>query len=192
LKAAIYARVSTKDQSAENQVLELRRHCSAMGYQIQGEYIDQVSGGRSDRPAFIQMMDDAHKRKFDLLLFWSLDRFTREGAMKTIHYLQRLESYGIQFKSYTESYLDSTGIFKEAIIALMATLAKQEKVRLSERVKAGLDRARSQGRIGGRKAIDNHLQQQIMQLKANSLSNRQIARKLKITHKTVGKYLLIT
>jgi DNA invertase Pin-like site-specific DNA recombinase len=92
------------------------------------------SGAKSENecPAFPAMMEDAHKRKFELLLFRSLDRFNRERAIKTITYLQRLESYGIQFKSYTESYLDSMGTFKKAIISLLATLAKQEKVRLSE------------------------------------------------------------
>lgn len=129
--------------------------------------IDHVSGSKSEnkRRVFGSMMEDAHKRKFDILLFWSLDRFTREGAMKTITYLQRLESYGIQFKSYIESYLDSTGIFKEAIISLLATLAKQERVRLSERVKAGLERKRKQGIIGGRPAIDGAHQIEIIKLK---------------------------
>ncbi len=124
MQVAIYARVSTKDQTAENQLIELRRFCSVMGYDTFHEYIDQVSGAKSgnDRPAFSSMMEDAHERKFNLLLFWSLDRFTREGAMKTITYLQHLEGYGIQFKSYTESYLDSTCIFTEAIISLLATL----------------------------------------------------------------------
>lgn len=86
--------------------------------------------------------------------FCTLDRLTRECTRKTIYYLQVLEDYDAAYKSYTEQYLDSTGIFKDVIISLLSTLAKQEKIRISERVKAGLDKSRLQGRIGGRPTLD--------------------------------------
>lgn len=89
----------------------------------------------------------------ELLLFWSLDRFCREGSRKKIHYLQRLDDSKVKFKSLQEEFVDSTGIFKDAIIALLAALAEQERVRLSERVVAGLERARNRGRVGGRPQI---------------------------------------
>jgi DNA invertase Pin-like site-specific DNA recombinase len=96
------------------------------------------------------MFEAASRREFNAVLFWSLDRFTREGTLPTLQYLQRLDSYGVAYRSFTESWLDSLGPFKDVVLALLATLAKQERVGLSERVTAGLARARKKGRIGGR------------------------------------------
>jgi DNA invertase Pin-like site-specific DNA recombinase len=191
-KAAIYARVSTRDkQSLENQLPVLQEFCRSYGFTVVAEYSDKASGGegRESRAGFDTMLKDAYKRKFDVVVFWALDRFTREGTAKTIEYLNLLESHGVHFKSYTEQYLDSTGLFKDAIIGLLATLAKQERIRLSERVKAGLDRAKKQGRIGGRPTIPEGTRQRILELKNTGLSNRAIGRELKLTHRTVGLYL---
>ena len=74
-------------------------------------------------------------------------------TLKTLEYLQRLDSYGVAWKSFTEQYLDSTGMFRDAVIAILATIAKQEHARLSERVVAGLRRAKRQGKVLGRKRI---------------------------------------
>jgi DNA invertase Pin-like site-specific DNA recombinase len=79
-----------------------------------------------------------------VLAFWSLDRLSREGTVQTLNHLQRLTAYGVDYRSFTEQYLDSTGIFKDAVIGILAAVAKQERVRLSERTIAGLERARSQ------------------------------------------------
>ena len=191
IKVGLYARISTsgKGQDAENQLKVLREYCNNMNYEITYEYIDEKSGGSENRPAFKKMFEDASKRKFDVVLFWSLDRFSREGVRKTIHHLERLESYGVTFKSYTEQYLDGTGIFKDAIISLLSCLAKQEKVRLSERVKAGLQKAKSQGRVGGAPRIAKSIVIKIIELNISGLSNRAIARELNISHRTVGQYL---
>ena len=191
LRVAIYARVSTstKGQDTENQLSVLRQFCDSMNYDVINEYVDEKSGGTDNRTAFQQMFNDASKRKFDLVIFWSLDRFSREGVRKTIHHLERLESYGVIFKSYTEQYLDGTGLFKDAIISLLSCLARQEKVRLSERVKAGLAKAKSQGRVGGRPKIAQTIIEKIQSLKAKGLSNRAIGRELNISHRTVGLHL---
>jgi len=82
-----------------------------------------------------------------------LDRLSREGVLETLQYLQRLTAYGVAWRSFTEQYLDSTGVFKDAVIGILAAVAKQEGVRLSERVQAGLERAKAQGRIGGRPKV---------------------------------------
>jgi DNA invertase Pin-like site-specific DNA recombinase len=154
-KVVLYARVSTKDkQETENQLLQLREFCAKQGWQIQQEYIDRVSGGKSNREQFLKMFEAASQRRFDLVLFWALDRFTREGTLATLQYLQRLTECGVGYKSFTEQYLDSCGIFRDAVISLLATLARQEKLRLSERVQAGLQRARKEGRVGGRPRAD--------------------------------------
>lgn len=191
LRIGIYSRISTstKGQDNANQLRQLREYCSNMNYTIVKEYIDEKSGGTDKRPAFQEMFEDASKKKFDVCLFWSLDRFSREGVRATIHHLERLESYGVTFKSFTELYLDGTGIFKDAIIGLLSCLAAQEKVRISERVIAGLERSRSEGRIGGRRRIGQHLVCKIIKMKETGKSNRTIAKLLSIDHKTVGNYL---
>lgn len=117
------------------------------------EYTDKASGKNGDREQFKAMFEAASRREFDCVLFWSLDRFSREGVLETLQYLQRLTSYGVAFKSFTEEYLDGTGMFRDAVISILATIAKQERIRLSERVMAGLERARAKGRIGGRPKV---------------------------------------
>lgn len=155
-EVAIYARISTRDkgQDPENQLRQLREYCRKQDWIIVREYIDKVSGKRSDREQFQAMFEAASRREFDCVLFWSLDRFSREGTTETLEHLKRLNSYNVAFKSYTEQCLDATGIFRDAIIGIIAALAKQERVRLSERVTAGLERARAQGRVGGRPKVN--------------------------------------
>jgi len=157
-QVAIYARVSTKDKGQEvaNQLRQLRDYCLKQGWEIVNEYVDRASGKRSDREQFSAMFDAASRHEFDCVLFWSLDRFSREGTLETLTHLQRLTGYGVAFKSFTEQYLDGTGLFRDAIIGILAALAKQERVRLSERVQAGLARARAQGRVGGRPKADRN------------------------------------
>ena len=190
-KVAIYGRVSTKGKGQEvvNQLLVLREFCGKLGYHIYNEYVDHESGGSANRSAFAQMFADAAKRSFDLVLFWSLDRFSREGTRKTIFLLQQLDDCGVRYKSYSEQYIDSSGIFKDVIISLLSTLAAQERVRLSERVTAGLDRARSKGRIGGRPKIPQEKIDRINDLKGQGLSLRKIAKAVGTHHGTVAQYL---
>ena len=95
------------------------------------------------------MFNDASKRKFDVVLFWALDRLSREGVLETLQHLNRLSSYGVGYRSFTEQYFDSCGIFKDAVIAIIATVAKQERVRIL-RVRAGLEVARAKGKRIGR------------------------------------------
>jgi len=177
---AIYARVSTRDrQEARNQLRELRTFCGKQGWQIVGEYVDRESGGKPDRPQFRRLFEDAHRRKFDLVVFWALDRFSREGVLRTLNYLNELESAGVDFRSYTERYIDSSGLFKEAILAILATLAKQERIRMSERVKAGLDRAREEGKRLGRPRLPSETIREIRRLYRQGMSKREISRRVR-------------
>lgn len=177
---AIYARVSTRDrQEVANQLRELRAYCRKQRWRIVGEYVDRDSGGRADRPQFRRLFADAHQRKFDLVLFWALDRFSREGVLRTLTYLNDLESAGVGFKSYAEQYIDSSGLFKEAILAILATLAKQERIRLSERVKAGLDRARAEGKRLGRPKLPDATITEIRRLHRQGISKREITRRVR-------------
>src|SRR5215831_20395039 len=96
------------------------------GWTVAHEYVDKATGKHSDREQFQRLFEDASQRRFDVVLFWSLDRFSREGVRETLNHLERLTSYGVNYRSFTEQYLDSTGIFKEAVIGILAAVAKQE------------------------------------------------------------------
>lgn len=190
MRVALYARVSTKDkQDTENQLRQLRQFAGSQRWNIVHEYVDRTSGKRSDREQFQKMFAAASRREFDILLFWSLDRLSREGTVETLNHLQRLTGYGVNYRSFTEQYLDSTGIFKEAVIGILAAVAKQERVRLSERTIAGLERARAQGRVGGRpKAEDDpKVMREFRKLKRAGLSVRKIAEQMKVSPTTVQK-----
>jgi DNA invertase Pin-like site-specific DNA recombinase len=188
IRVAIYARVSTKDkgQDTENQLAQLRAFAATQGWAVCREFVDHETGGNSDRVEFQAMFVDASQRKFDLLLFWALDRLSREGVLETLQHLNRLTSYGIGFRSFAEQYFDSCGVFKDAVIAIMATLAKQERLRLSERTKAGLAQARVRGRILGRPRL-NVKSGEIARLRASGLSLRAIARQLRISEGSVRR-----
>ncbi|RZJ89985.1 MAG: recombinase family protein [Hymenobacter sp.] len=190
---ALYARVSTKDkgQSTENQLPELRRFAQAHGYTVYKEYVEQESGGTGKRSEFQALFADAHQRRFDMVLFWSLDRFSREGALPTLQYLNQLQGWGVGYKSLTEQYLDSVGLFQEAIISILATLAKQERIRLSERTKAGMARRRAEGVQIGPPTKSTTVIDQIRELKNRGLSNYAISKALQVSASTVAKYLLV-
>jgi DNA invertase Pin-like site-specific DNA recombinase len=194
MRAAIYARVSTKDgrQDTENQLRQLRAFAETQGWTAVHEYVDRASGKRGDREQFQRMFAEASKREFDCLLFWSLDRLSREGTVATLNHLQRLSDYGVNYRSFTEQYLDSTGMFKEAVIGILAAVAKQERIRLSERTVAGLERAKAQGRVGGRpkaEDADPKLVTKIARLRAQGESIRAIAIGVKKSPNTVQRLL---
>ena len=191
-RVALYLRVSTREkgQDIDNQRLQLRGLCQAQGWQIVSEYEDHDSGGKSDRRQFRQMLQDASTRKWDLVVFWALDRFTREGTLATLKYLELLESYGVRWRSLTEPWIDSVGPFRDVVISLLASLAKQERIRIQERVRAGLDRARSNGTKSGkpigrpRVVVDRD---QVVALRRDGLSWSQIATRMGVSQGTVRR-----
>lgn len=151
MKAAIYARVSKKTgQETANQLVELRRYAKAQNWEVV-EYIDHETGKHAMRDAFGQLFQDASRRKFDVVLVWALDRFSREGVQKTFAHLDRLKAWGVHIESYTEPFFRTMGPAGELLMAILAWVAKQEHQRISDRTKAGLARARDAGRIGGRR-----------------------------------------
>jgi DNA invertase Pin-like site-specific DNA recombinase len=190
MKVAIYCRVSTRDKGQEtaNQRLQLERFARKQGWKVVKVYEDRVSGkrGESGREAFKQMFATAARREWDCLLFWSLDRFSREGAFSTLRYLTRLSELGVSYRSSTEEYINSTDIFGDVIVSLLATLAKQETIRLSERTIAGLERARAQGRVGGRPRIACD-RDEVLKLHAARKSLGEIAKQLGLSKTTVHR-----
>ena len=186
MKIALYLRVSTDKQETENQAIQLREFAAKQGWQIFREYCDYESGSKADRVAFKQMFADASQRKFDMILFWALDRFSREGVLPTLQHLNQLESYGVGYRSFTEPYFDSCGVFKDVILAVMATLAKQERVKRSERTKAGLARVRAAGGTLGRRAVSVE-PERVKELRAAGKSFRDVAAILGVSAGTAYK-----
>jgi DNA invertase Pin-like site-specific DNA recombinase len=163
VRVAIYARVSTdldtdnpRRQDTENQMTELRSFAASQGWEVVAVYEDRVSGGkgRDKRPGFDRMLNDAAKRRFDILLVWSADRLSRQGPYETLDVVKRLSSYGVRFRSLQQPFLDTTNGFGEVLLALFGWLASEERRLISERTKAGLKRARAAGRLPGRKPVD--------------------------------------
>lgn len=153
LRVAIYTRISDDrtGQDTANQRAQLVAHITAQGYRLVKEYSDHERGWNPNRCQLKDLMAAVTKRPlpFDLILFWSLDRLTREGATPTLVYLKHFDDNGVLWKSYTEPYLDTGGVFKDVLVAMLASLAKQETTRISERVKAGLERVKAEGRVLG-------------------------------------------
>jgi DNA invertase Pin-like site-specific DNA recombinase len=174
----------------ENQLMQLRAFSAQQGWTVYGEYVDRTTGRTSDREAFQKLFQDAYQGRFQQVLFWSLDRFSREGATDTLQHLRKLTSYGVQWRSYTEQFLDSAGVFGEVIISLLASLALQESVRRSERAKAAYARLRAQGRTNhlGRKRLVLD-RDEIRAMATGGMSVRAIAAKLKISHTSVHRII---
>ena len=118
MRVFLYARVSTRDkgQDVETQLRQLREFCQRQDWELVHEYVDHETGAKSDRRQFQALMLACSQRRADVVVFWALDRFTREGTYETLRYLNLLSSYGVMFRSYTEQWVDSCGIFKDAII----------------------------------------------------------------------------
>lgn len=196
LRVAIYSRVSSaeakkkanneKRQHVENQLRDLRRFAKGQGWDVVHEYIDHESGLKSERQEFKNLLGAASRHEFDVVLFWALDRFSREGTKKTLAYLNQLESYNVGFRSFTEQYLDSTGMFKDAVIGILAAVANMESVRRGDRVRAGMERARAQGKRVSRPSLLDAKKKQILKLSRGDMSLRQIAAEVGVSHTTVA------
>jgi DNA invertase Pin-like site-specific DNA recombinase len=151
MKIALYGRVSTFDQNPESQLVALRKFAEALGGEVVGEYVDYMSGGSPVRKEFLRALADAEAHKYQILLIWALDRFSREGISNTLGYLKRLERCGVAVKSLQESWLDTRDKgMSELLLAVFSWVASQERQRISARVKAGLDRVVREGRKLGR------------------------------------------
>jgi DNA invertase Pin-like site-specific DNA recombinase len=177
---AIYCRISTDKQDNRNQLDQLRAFAASQGWHIKREYVDVATGKNSDREQFKELFKAASRREFALVVFWSLDRFSREGVLETLTYLQNLTQYGVGYRSFTEQYLDSCGMFREAVISILAVIAKQERVRLSERTIAGLQRARA-------RAVCEP--SEVARLKTDGKTLAEIALRLKVSKSTIYRIL---
>jgi DNA invertase Pin-like site-specific DNA recombinase len=188
MKVAIYARVSTVNggQNPDTQLMPLREYCGQRGWEVVGEYIDRVSGAKETRPALSRLMTDASRRKFGVVVVWKFDRFARSVS----HLLRALEEFkalGVEFVSLTESVDTSTPMGK-MIFTVLGAVAELERNLIVERVKAGVQRARSQGRIAGRKVPKIDIEAVRTRI-AFGESQRQIAKSLGVSPALITKRL---
>src|ERR1700746_3414289 len=192
MRVAIYARVSTDDkgQDPENQLRQLRDWCTRMGYPVVREYVEHESGGKGIeyRKQLAAMFTGAARREFDLLLVWSLDRFSREGMAATVGYLQRLASHGVAFRSFTEEHLSTENeLVRQLLLATLASLAKLEREKISQRTKAGLERSRARGKVLGRPKFDDGEREKVRKDLDAGDSCHTVSKKTRIPYATVKK-----
>lgn len=188
-KCAVYARVSTSNgqQSPDMQLQALREYCAARGFAIYREYVDEgISGAKDSRPALNELMDNARKRKFDIVCVWKFDRFARS----TKHLLSALDEFknlGIDFISYSENIDTSTPLGK-AVFTIVAAIGELERSLIVERVKAGLKAAKARGKRVGRPKtkFDSTA---ALQLKSGGFKVREIAARLGASKSTVARFL---
>lgn len=147
-KAALYLRVSTDKQTVENQRPDVDRIVAARGLDVAETYEEKESAVKV-RPEFDRMMRDARRGRFRVLVIWSVDRFGR-GALENLLAVRELDRVGVQVVSAVEPWLDTSGPFREPMLYLISWLAEQERKRLIERTKAGLETARRHGKRLGR------------------------------------------
>ncbi|MCS4188532.1 recombinase family protein [Salinibacter ruber] len=193
-RTAIYLRVSTSEgkQTEENQRRELREFVEDEGYELVGEYVDHESGrkGRNEREAFDRMFEAAESREFDVLVFWSLDRFSREGIHKTISYLRQLDSLSVGFRSYTEPYLNTDDeLVSHILLSVLSYFAEYEAKKISRRTKAGIERAREEGKQIGRPSKFDEHKGEIVKMIEEGASKAEMSRQTGLAWATVDRYV---
>jgi len=190
-RAALYARISTHEgkQFTENQLAEMREYCKLHHLEVVKVYLDEFTGTSGDRAGLKALLNDAHRHRFDVVLVWALDRFTAEGVFQAFGYIERLKSSRVEFISVTEPLFGTAGPFGELFLALSAWMAKQERVRLRERIRAGLARTRERGTKLGRPFEFKIDAEKILSLRIGGKTGREVAEELGCSRATMYRRL---
>jgi DNA invertase Pin-like site-specific DNA recombinase len=185
-RAILYMRVSTLDQHPETQAHDLRQMAAQRGYTIQHEYRDIISGAKARRPGLDQLLADARKHRFDTVLIWSFDRLAR-SVRHLIEVLDELNRLEIEFISFRES-IDTGGPLGRAMLVIVGAIAELERNLIIERVRAGMRRARLEGRHIGRRPLDID-RIGVVRDRASGMSLAQVAKAHRISRATVHRVL---
>jgi DNA invertase Pin-like site-specific DNA recombinase len=185
-RAALYMRVSSVDQHPETQLHDLRQMAVQRGLEIVQEYTDRISGAKAKRPGLDQMMTDARRGRFDVVLVWASDRIAR-SVKHFLEVLDELNRLNIEFVSFREQ-IDTAGPLGRTIVVIIGAIAELERNLIVERVRAGMRRARLEGRhIGRQPLLLDHAA--IVRDRCQGQSLRQIARCHRISTATVRRVL---
>lgn len=181
-RVAIYTRVSTGDKHLETQRYDLREMAKLRGYEVVGEYADQISGAKSKRPGLDKLLTDARRNRFDVVLVWAFDRMAR-SVRHFLEILDELNHLNIEFVSFREQ-IDTGGPLGRAMVVIVGAIAELEKNLIVERVRAGMRRARLEGRQIGRAPL-NIDRRQIVEDRRSGMSLTQVAKKHRISRGSV-------
>ncbi len=186
-RVALYLRVSTNQQTVENQRRELDKYCERQGWQIVKIYEDSgISGSKRDRPALDQMLQAAAKGSFSVVVVWKIDRLAR-SVVDLLNILLTLKNYGVDFCSTTQA-IDTTTSYGKMVMTFLGAIAEFERDTIIERVKAGIERAKANGVKLGRPRVGFDIGK-ALELKQQGLGVRRIAAELGMNYGTVYRYL---
>ena len=151
MRVVVYTRVSTTLQETENQIRELQAWADRRGFRVVGNYREEESAWRGGHQRELaKLVSDAAKRRFDAVLVWALDRLSREGPLAILTLVYKLQRYRVRVLSYQESWTEAPGEIADLLYSLTGWVARMDSQRRSERTKAGLARAKAQGKKLGR------------------------------------------
>lgn len=185
-RTAVYLRVSTEEQTLDNQRADIKRLIRARRLRLVASFEEQVSAAKA-RPEFAAMLDAAHRGEFETLVVWALDRLGR-SMVGNLQAVLDLDRCGVKVISINEPWLDTGGPVRSLLIAIFGWVAEQERIRMGERTKAGLERARRQGVVIGRprRSIDIRRAESLLD---KGLSLREVAKRLKVPASTLHRAL---
>jgi len=185
-RAVLYLRVSTLDQHPETQLHDLRALAAQRGFTILHEYTDKISGAKAKRPGLDQLLADARRGKFDVVMVWSFDRLAR-SVRHFLEVLDELNHLQVEFVSFREN-IDTGGPLGRAIVIIVGAIAELERALIVERVRAGMRRARIEGRHIGRPQLDLD-RAAIVRHRAHGLSLGQLAKTFRVSRTTIARVL---
>jgi len=192
-KVAIYTRVSTLDQTIDNQLIELRDHCSRMGWEVVKEYADEGLSGalsRDKRPELNSLIKDAYRKRFDLVVCWDISRIGR-SMKELVLFLSDMKDKGVGICSVRQGFDTSTSM-GEMMFQFVGILSSWEREMIRERTLAGLERAKSEGKtLGRRKVTDDTMTAKIIELRNDKKSIRDIASEVGVSRGTVSNVLKV-
>jgi len=192
-KVGIYTRVSTLDQTIDNQLIELRDHCSKMGWEVVKEYADEGLSGtlsRDKRPALNSLIKDAYRKRFDSVVCWDISRIGR-SMKELILFLSDMKDRGIGICSVRQGFDTSTSM-GEIMFQFVGILSSWEREMIRERTLAGLERAKREGKtLGRRKVTNDTMTAKIVELRTAKKTIRQIASEVGVSRGTVNNVLKV-